>query len=200
MADGLDGLSGGLVLIALGFIAIVAAVSGTMPLLGLVGILACSVAAFLTMNFRLLWKKSALVYLGDAGSTLLGFILAYLLIQSSQGTDPVFAPVFALWFLAIPLMDAVYLLVARPLRKISPFTPGVDHLHHNLMKRGLDVKTTVLLLYAAALTFGVIGLIGFLLETSEGFMFLAFLALFCFYTYVGQVLGRCPSRKSATNA
>ncbi|MEX2130596.1 MAG: hypothetical protein WD772_03850, partial [Pseudohongiellaceae bacterium] len=130
------------------------------------------------------------VYLGDAGSTMLGFILAYILISSSQGETATFAPVFALWFLAIPLMDAVYLVFARPLRNISPFTPGVDHLHHNLMQRGLDVKTTVLLLYAAGLTFGTIGLIGYVMGTEEGFMFLSFLTLFGFYVHVSRVIAR----------
>lgn len=190
MSDGLDGLSGGLVLIALTFLAFVSVMSGNLDLLGFIGVLACSVTAFLMMNFRLLWKKSALVYLGDAGSTMLGFMLAYLLIRNSQGPDPSFAPVFALWFLAIPLMDAVYLLIARPLRKVSPFTPGIDHLHHNLMKRGLDIKTTVLLLYAAAITFGVIGLIGFMIGVQESFMFLSFLVLFGLFVHINRLIAK----------
>ncbi len=184
MADGLDGLSGGLVLIALGFIGITAFTAGNISLLSFVSLLACAVAAFLMMNFRVLWKKSAMVYLGDAGSTMLGFILAWLLIDSSQGNDAVFAPVYALWFLALPLADTVYLFIARSLRGKSPFEPAVDHIHHKLIKRGLDVKTTVLLLYAVALMFGTIGLIGYLMQVQEGFMFLAFLVLFLFYVYV----------------
>ncbi|MEX0902653.1 MAG: hypothetical protein WDZ76_08010 [Pseudohongiellaceae bacterium] len=190
MADGLDGLSGGLVLIALACIAAVAAVAGNFELLALSTILGCSLAAFLTMNFRLLWKKNALVYLGDAGSTMLGFMVAWILISESQGPDASFAPVFALWFLAVPLLDTVYLLIGRPLRKISPFTPGVDHLHHNLIRHGLSVKTTVMLLFATAAAFGTIGLIGYLMQVSETFMFLAFMVLFTLYVHVGQLLGQ----------
>ncbi|MFM1896545.1 MAG: hypothetical protein RLZZ385_1619 [Pseudomonadota bacterium] len=190
MADGLDGLSGGLVLIALTCIGFTSLMAGNLTLLSFVVILSCAVIAFLSMNFRLLWKKRAMIYLGDSGSTMLGFILAWLLIDSTQGPAPVFKPVFALWFIAIPLIDTVFLLASRPLRGLSPFNPGIDHLHHNLIKQGLDTKTTVLLMYAGALTFGVIGLIGFVMQVAEGFMFLAFLALFGFYLYVGQVLGR----------
>ena len=183
-------MSDGLVLIALGFIGLTAAFAGDLALLGLVIIMACSIAAFLTMNFRLLWKKRAMVYLGDAGSTMLGFMVAWLLIDSSQGSDTIFPPVFALWFLAIPLMDTVYLLFTRPLNGRSPFSPGVDHIHHNLIRRGLDIKTTVLLLYAASITFGIIGLIGYVMQVQESFMFLAFLALFGFYVYVSRVLAK----------
>lgn len=190
MADGLDGLSGGLVLIVLGFIGASAAVAGDMVLLGLASILGCAVAAFLTMNFRLLWKKSAMIYLGDAGSTMLGFILAWLLISSSQGSTSTFSPVITLWFMAIPLFDAVYLLIVRPLRKISPFTPGIDHIHHNLIKKGLSIKQTVLLLYTAALTFGAIGFIGLSLRVTETFMFLAFIVLFVLYVHISQVLSQ----------
>jgi UDP-GlcNAc:undecaprenyl-phosphate/decaprenyl-phosphate GlcNAc-1-phosphate transferase len=195
MADGLDGLSGGLVLIALGFISITAFTAGNLDLVSFVALLACAVAAFLMMNFRVLWKKRALVYLGDAGSTMLGFMLAWLLISNSQGIDAVFSPVFALWFLALPLIDTVYLFIARPLRNKSPFAPGVDHIHHNLLRRGLDVRNTVLLLYTAALMFGTIGLIGYLLQVQENFMFLAFLVLFLFYVHISQVLSRPSDQK-----
>ena len=198
MADGLDGLSGGLVLIALGFIGASAVVAGDLELLGLVSILGCAVAAFLTMNFRLLWQKNAMIYLGDAGSTMLGFMLAWLLISNSQGNSPTFSPVITLWFLAIPLFDAVYLVVIRPLRKISPFTPGIDHIHHKLVRKGLNIKQTVLLLYTAAITFGAIGFVGLKLQVTETFMFLAFIALFVFYVHISQILSQ--SRSPEENA
>ncbi len=125
---------------ALGFIGASAVVAGDLELYGLVSILGCAVAAFLTMNFRLL---CAMIYPGDTGSTMLEFMLAWLLISNSQGSSSTFSPVITLRFLAIPLFYAVYLLIFRPLRKISPFIPGIDHIHHKLIRKGLNIKQTV---------------------------------------------------------
>lgn len=181
MADGIDGLSGGLVIVALGFIALMALGGGDLNLANFCVVGICTIMAFLTLNFRRPFKLKALVYLGDAGSTMLGFMLAWLLIDSSQRAEPIFAPVYALWFLAVPLFDTVNLLIKRPLRGISPFTPGTDHLHHNLMQRGLKVEQVVALLLLVALIMGGVGLLSIRLGASQSLMFQLFIALFAIY-------------------
>src|SRR5690606_30064804 len=113
MSDGLDGLSGGMVVIALSFLAVTAASAGDITLLAFIATLVFSLLGFLALNYRHPWKRPALVYLGDAGSTFLGFVVAWLLIEATQGADPVIPPALALWFLAVPLIDTVYLLVSR---------------------------------------------------------------------------------------
>ena len=95
MSDGLDGLSGGLTLIALGCLSIVALSAGHSAMFEFSTILIFSLLAFLALNFRFIRKKSAKIYLGDAGSTLLGFILAWLVIAATQGEAPMIAPVTA---------------------------------------------------------------------------------------------------------
>lgn len=181
MSDGLDGLSGGLVVIALVFLSIAALVAGESAMLNFNQILIVSVLAFLAFNFRMLWKKSALMYLGDAGSTLLGFILAWLIIAATQGTAAFVAPVYTLWFLAIPLMDTVGLMIKRPIRGLSPFTPGRDHLHHRLLNAGFSPQQTVLIMHGAAIVFASIGLGAHLAGVEEGTMFLLFMSLFAIY-------------------
>ncbi|ALO46437.1 undecaprenyl/decaprenyl-phosphate alpha-N-acetylglucosaminyl 1-phosphate transferase [Pseudohongiella spirulinae] len=188
MSDGLDGLSGGLVVIALVMLSIAALSSGQSSILSFSQILIVSLLAFLAFNFRLLWKKSALVYLGDAGSTLLGFILAWLVIAASQGENAFIAPVTALWFLAVPLIDTVSLLIRRPLQGRSPFSPGRDHLHHRLLNAGFNVKQTVLMMHGAAIVFGLIGLAGHFAALPDGMMFTGFLALFAIYMFVSRRL------------
>jgi len=188
MTDGIDGLSGGMVVVALGFIAWMNVTAGDTVTTNFIVITICTILAFLTLNFRRPWKKKALVYLGDAGATMLGFMLAWLLIDSTQGTTPKFAPVYALWFIAVPLFDAVNLLIKRPLRGISPFTPGVDHLHHKLMRRGLSVEQVVALLLCIALVMGGIGLLGIYLGASEAFMFESFIGLFILYFFFSDRL------------
>ncbi|PCI75160.1 MAG: undecaprenyl-phosphate alpha-N-acetylglucosaminyl 1-phosphate transferase [SAR86 cluster bacterium] len=181
MADGIDGLSGGLVIVALGFIALLALNNNNIQLASFVVVMICSISAFLSLNFRRPWNKKALIYLGDAGSTMLGFMLAWLMIESSQGAEAIFAPVYALWFLAVPLFDTINLLIKRPLRGVSPVTPGTDHLHHALLSRGLSVVQVVTLLLAVSVSFGGIALVGRSLGVSESSMFLLFICLFAIY-------------------
>lgn len=181
MADGIDGLSGALTIVALGALAIVAGNAAAFTTAGFIGILICCILAFLSMNFRRPWNRKALVYLGDAGSTLLGFILAWLMIDSTQGQAALFPPVYALWFLAIPLFDTVNLLIKRPMRGKSPFKPGVDHLHHMLIRRGYSVQMVVLMLVGSSVGFAAIGMAGLYYQASESAMFQLFLGLFLIY-------------------
>lgn len=181
MSDGMDGLCGGMVVIALSFLAIMAFQAGDTVLLVFIATLIFSLLGFLALNNRLLWRRPALVYLGDAGSTFLGFVMAWLLIEGSQGARSVMPPVLALWFLAVPLIDTVYLLVTRPLRGQSPFTPGRDHVHHKLLRAGLSVSATVTVLYGVGIALGLGGLIAHRLGASESQLFYAFLGLFVLY-------------------
>jgi len=186
MIDGMDGLSGGLVLICLAFLAVAAGLSGHNPaLLGFCLIAIGCLAAFLVLNFRAPVKKPALIYLGYSGSTMLGFILAWMLIEASQGfNERVIPATVALWFLAIPLMDTVYLFIARPLTGKSPFEPGTDHLHHLLVQHGLGKPHVVLLLYIAGVVFGLAGLLIWSLPGLEVFSLYFFLALFLVYSLI----------------
>ena len=186
MSDGLDGLSGGLVVIALVLLSIAAMGAGQSAMLSFSQILIVSVLAFLTFNFRLIWKRSALVYLGDAGSTLLGFIVAWLVIAASQGSNAFIAPVYALWFLAIPLIDTVSLLIRRPMQGRSPFSPGRDHLHHRLLNAGFSARKTVLIIHGTALAMGGVGLIGHFAGAPESLMFVLFLAVFAIYLQLSK--------------
>lgn len=184
MSDGIDGLSGGFAVITLGMIALATSWPGNVSIFSL--ILICSILAFLVLNFRYPWKKKALVYMGDAGSTTIGFILAWLLIENSQGNTANFAPVHALWFLAVPLMDTVNLLIKRPLQGRSPFHPGHDHLHHKLQRRGLSDAKVVSLLLAISLFLGCLGLLGLIFQVKESIMFTAFMALFALYYFASE--------------
>jgi UDP-GlcNAc:undecaprenyl-phosphate GlcNAc-1-phosphate transferase len=186
MSDGLDGLSGGLSVISLALLSVAALSAGQSALLSFSEILIVSLMAFLAFNFRLIWKKSALVYLGDAGSTMLGFIIAWLMIASTQGNKAFIAPVYALWFLAVPLMDTVSLMIRRPLRGNSPFKPGRDHLHHRLLNMGFDTKQTVLIIHGAALALGGIGLAGHFAGAPESLMFMLFITLFVIYLFASR--------------
>jgi len=193
MSDGVDGLSGGLVIVSLSFIALLSYGNGQLATAIFCTIMICSISAFLSLNFRRPWHKKALVYLGDAGSTMLGFMLAWLLINGTQGVNPTFPPVYALWFLAIPLLDTVNLLVKRPLQGRSPFTPGNDHLHHMLLSRGFSVGQTVLVILSMAVACGGVGLLGMRFGLEEYTMFQLFMVLFSCYFCFSDRIAKNPS-------
>jgi UDP-GlcNAc:undecaprenyl-phosphate/decaprenyl-phosphate GlcNAc-1-phosphate transferase len=193
MSDGVDGLSGALVIVSLSFIALTSSMSGQLLIASFCTIMICSIMAFLSLNFRRPWQKQALIYLGDAGSTMLGFMLTWLLISSTQGITPAFTPVYALWFLAVPLLDTVNLLIKRPLQGRSPFAAGTDHLHHMLLSRGFSVAQTVLLILGIALACGGIGLLGINLGLNDSTMFQLFIVLFGVYFFLSDRIAKSPN-------
>jgi len=187
MIDGMDGLSGGLVMISLLFLALTAMLDGSNPaLLALAMTTSACLLAFLSLNFRAPMKKPALIYLGDSGSTMLGLVLAWLLIESSQ-TKQIMPATIALWFIAIPLMDTVFLFIARPLIGKSPFAPGTDHLHHLLELRGLSRAKVVFLLYAASIALGTVGMILYSMPAIEKYSVYLFLVIFMLYVMLMRI-------------
>lgn len=188
MSDGIDGLSGGMVSIALAFLGIIAWQEGNTTLLSFIAILLSALLAFLALNFRLPWKKTAMVYLGDSGSTFLGFVLAWLFIEATQGESAIMPPVLALWFLAVPLMDTIVLLIKRPLEGKSPFHPGRDHLHHKLLDLGFSNKRVVLSLYVVGVVIGLIGLAIHQEMVFESYAFFIFIGLFVVYMLINSFI------------
>ena len=187
MSDGMDGLSGGMVTIALAFLGIVAWQSGNETLLIFIAVLLSALLAFLALYFRLPWRKPALVYLGDSGSTFLGFVLAWLLIESTQNGTEVIPPVLALWFVAVPLMDTIVLLIKRPLQGKSPFHPGRDHLHHKLQLLGFSNRRVVCSLYITAVVLALSGWGIYTQAVSEALLFFVFLGMFVLYWLVSVI-------------
>jgi UDP-GlcNAc:undecaprenyl-phosphate GlcNAc-1-phosphate transferase len=176
MCDGLDGLSGSLALIALTGLGIADVLWHGGAYSALIGVFAACVGAFLVFNLRTMWRTRAWIFLGDAGSMFLGFALAWLLISSSQGADRVFSPAAALWFLLLPIYDAVSMMLRRLLRRQSPFAADREHLHHIFMLAGFSVSETVTLMCGIAIGGVAIGLIGTWLNVNEFWFAGGFLA------------------------
>ncbi|THB65917.1 MAG: undecaprenyl-phosphate alpha-N-acetylglucosaminyl 1-phosphate transferase [Gammaproteobacteria bacterium] len=181
MTDGADGLSGGLTLITLSSLGILAYINKMDPPLSFIIILSCTVAAFLQLNFRFPWNKRASVFLGDSGSMMLGFIIAWFLISFTQGETQIIRPAIALWIFAVPLLDIFSTMIRRIKRGASPFTPGRDHIHHILIDQGLSVRKSVVAIYTIATACAFIGIVGHIYNLNESLMFLAFALLFVAY-------------------
>ena len=190
MADGLDGLAGGLVLVAFGSLAYLAYDSGSTRDLDVLLLLMACIVGFLIFNARSPWCKKAKVFMGDAGSMFLGFALARFLIDFSQGDQRIMHPVIALWIFAVPLMDTVAVMLRRIMAGHSPFSADRKHLHHLLLSKGLSVGQTVLLIWGLAAVLALIGIVCHSYGISDMAMLVGFLGLFAVYMGVLKHLGR----------
>lgn len=182
MIDGVDGLAAGLLVMALLWLAVLAVQAGNDELLVLM--LAGSLAGYLCFNMRGPLRGRASVFMGDAGSTMLGFVVTWLLLIYSRNEYTEvheFPPVVVLWLLAVPLLDIACLIISRGLRGHSPFRADRDHIHHILQRAGLaDRQVTIVIIMVSYLCGGV-GVAGWLLHWPDWVLAYGFLLLFAAY-------------------
>lgn len=181
MIDGVDGLAGGVSLIALLVFSAFAAADGFLDLT-LLPPLVCAVAGFMLFNLRTPWRSHASVFMGDVGSVLLGFSLAWYAVDLAQARHA-FTPITAIWILAIPLMDTTALMIRRVRKGHSPFSADREHLHHILLRAGFTPGQTVAIVYVLSLLLAAFGVAGWSQGVPEYVMFYSFMALFGLYYY-----------------
>lgn len=184
MLDGLDGLAGGFVWIAVLAFYGVARLTGASLEAELLSILASVLISFLFWNIR--WGRySARVFMGDAGSLFLGFSMAWFAIRLTQpnvlepDSHPFVSPLVSLLILAIPIADTLMVMIRRVLKRSSPFLAAQDHAHHYLMKRGWGVGKTVGFFWLAELIAVVLAFWGGLIQGwSDITLFILFWLVF----------------------
>lgn len=185
MMDGMDGLAGSIALVAFTWFAIVAAQSGLTVQAHVALILCGALAGFLALNLRFPWQAHARIFLGDAGSLMLGFALGWFAIDLSQGGGRTFPPIAALYVLLLPLCDCVSLMVRRVRARKSPFVADRSHIHHYLLARGFSHSETLAILVGIAVVSGAVGYFGWVLKVPESVMFWPF--FFGFWAYHGWI-------------
>lgn len=164
LMDGIDGLAGCLALVSAGAIALLVPSRLPAPLAVIVFLLAAALYPFLLSNLGFLGKK-AKVFLGDAGSVVLGYVIAWTLIALSQDDPRRISPGLVLWCVALPVMDTLAVMYRRMKRGESPFTPDRTHIHHLLMNAGLGARPTLICLVAFA---AVLPCVGFVIHSRVG--------------------------------
>lgn len=189
MLDGMDGLVTSLVIIPSTFIAFLNIFYTNQGLLFLPTII---LLTFLLFNLGLFGKKWKM-FLGDSGSMWIGFLVGWFLVCFSQNeTSFRFQPVAALWFILIPLVDALSTFFNRIWQKKSIFEGDRGHLHHILLDSGM-AKWKVLLIFisisSAACT---VGFLCIVFEVEEYLQFYGFLTTWLFY----HLIFKSPQRIS----
>jgi UDP-GlcNAc:undecaprenyl-phosphate GlcNAc-1-phosphate transferase len=184
MSDGLDGLAGTLSLVpVLGFIFATIFLGDGKDLV-ILWCFAASISAFLLFNVTVPGKRRALIFLGDSGSMFLGMALAWFAIRLSQGEDAAISPAATLWFLTLPIFDAVCMASRRILRKRPPFSADKEHLHHVFLLAGFTVTETVLTMAGLAAVGVAVGIAGSYYGVSDLLLAGSFLFLGLMYFWV----------------
>lgn len=180
--DGLDGLAAGVSAIMSVSLVFISIRVGEYPIAILGIALMGSCFGFLPFNFN-----PAKIFMGDTGSTFLGFMLATLSIQGVFKSYAVISFAVPLIMLGLPLFDASFAMIRRIAHGQNPMTADRGHLHHRLVDMGFSQKQTVFILYAIS---GVLGITAVLLAES-GFL-RALLLLICvlILLLIGSMMGK----------
>src|SRR5215470_5286163 len=155
LLDNMDGLAGGISLIACAFLAITFLVNGQTVEAALPLILAGAIAGFLRFNF-----DPASIFMGDCGSMFLGFALSGIALLSDFGRARNLVSVLAtpVLILTIPIFDTMVVTVTRKLSGRPVSQGGRDHTSHRLVALGMSERRATLLLYTLAALSGALAL------------------------------------------
>lgn len=181
MKDGADGLAGGVTLVMLFWLSVIATTADDPSALALPVLLGSSVLGFLAFNFPHRWRAKASVFMGDSGSTMLGFALAWFAIELAfeQGTGV--PPVSIAWILALPVFDTILLMLRRVAKGQSPMAGDREHLHHIFQRAGFPARATVYILAGISFAMGAIGVGGWWLGVPEWTLWPPLLAVFALH-------------------
>lgn len=181
--DNMDGLSAGIAVIVSSILFTAAFISGQVFVGGLALVFIGTLLGFLLFNF-----PPARIFMGDAGSLVVGFFTALLTLRTTYYHQaqagplyPVFMPLIVM---AVPLYDFISVTWLRVRQGKSPFVGDTQHFSHRLKNRGLTDTQTALTLYLATLCTGIgatflyqVNLIGAISIFAQMFMILAIIAV-----------------------
>lgn len=191
MIDGLDGLAGGAAAATLFWLAMVAWVLSDSLALAYLLLLLFAIFGFLLFNMRHPWRQRAAVFMGDAGSLMLGAAIAFFIVHFASSTAPTAgthaAPIvplpYLLWLVAIPAFDTLILMTRRLISRQNPLVGDRRHLHHLLLDAGLSPAVATALLVAGCGLTGSIGVIGWFIGIPAPLMLLGLVIPFSLHLY-----------------
>ena len=181
MADGSDGYLAGQVMAALGLFAGLAFYAGNIGLAAQCALFAAAVLGFWFWNMRFPWQSRAKVFLGDAGSTLLGFAVVWFALQLTQNQEHPVTPVLAPWMIALPVLDCVVLMLDRIRQGRSPFSADRNHMHHLLLDAGFSPTYIAIAMMLLSVLIGCIAAIAVKFGATRTWVVIAYLGLIGLY-------------------
>jgi UDP-GlcNAc:undecaprenyl-phosphate GlcNAc-1-phosphate transferase len=141
LSDGLDGLAGGISMLSFVCIGFLAYKNGNAIIAIMSVAIAGAILGFLRYN-----THPATIFMGDAGSQLLGFLSVTFALTLTQSNTP-YGPALPLLLIGFPILDTLTVMLTRIARGISPFKADKQHFHHRLMRLGLYHSEAVFGIY-----------------------------------------------------
>ena len=165
LIDGLDGLSGGISSIYYLTIGIIATMQGKHGLdFVLAFVMLGSTLGFLVHNFN-----PAKIFAGDSGSNFMGFIIAVIALLGFKNVTMT-SLIVPLFVLAIPILDTLFAIIRRTLKGESISKGDSYHIHHQLLRKNLSVRQTVLIIYLVDILFASASIIYILKDKYLGYI------------------------------
>ena len=154
LLDGLDGLAAGIGLFATVTLLVNAIMSGNEFAIIVNAALAGGILAFLFFNFN-----PASIFLGDAGSMFIGFMVATMSLLSRNKAETALALAIPFIAIGLPVFDTAVAIIRRWSRRVPLSSADKKHVHHILLSMGLSQRKVVLILYGICLILGAISLL-----------------------------------------
>jgi len=164
----LDGLAAGVALISSVTIFIIAVLNNRLDAAVLTAILSGAILGFLPYNFN-----PAIIFMGDTGAQLLGFLLAAISIEGTIKSAAAFAIAVPILALGIPIYDTLFAVIRRKMNGKPIMQADKGHLHHRLMDMGLSQRQTVLIMYLISAILGSIAIIAMQISNQRAYFILA---------------------------
>jgi len=181
MADGSDGYLAGQVIAALGLFSGLALYAGNTGLAMQCALFTTAVLGFWFWNMRFPWQPRAKVFLGDAGSTFLGFAVVWFALQLTQNAQHPVTPVLAPWMIALPVLDCVVLMLDRMRQGRSPFSADRNHMHHLLLDAGFTPTKIAIGMMVLSILIGCLAAIAVKYGATRTWLVIAYLGLIGLY-------------------
>lgn len=177
MIDGLDGLAGGVSAIASLAFAILAFETGALQVFFVCVALLGAVIGFLAHN-----SYPARIFMGDAGSNLLGFTLGMLAVRLLD-VSPAISPAAILIILSVPVFDTLYVMTGRLINGRPVMSADRAHLHHRLLGIGLGHRASVLAVFGWSYLMAAVAVLYYNASDHSLFLFLL-IATATFYLFI----------------
>ena len=172
LIDGLDGLACGVSTISSLTMLVISLAVADGPVAVIMAALAGGCIGFLPYNLN-----PAKIFMGDTGSTFLGFILAVMSIQGLFKFYTIISFAVPFLMLGLPIFDTCFAILRRVSHGQSPMSPDRGHIHHRLIDMGFNQKQAVAVLYIIS---AILGLSAVVLTTSGPVKAMLLLMALCF--------------------
>ncbi|PTP73941.1 UDP-N-acetylglucosamine--undecaprenyl-phosphate N-acetylglucosaminephosphotransferase [Vibrio cyclitrophicus] len=184
MVDGIDGLLGGLSMVVFASLGVVFFAHGLDFSAFFMAVMVVILLPFVLFNLGYFGKLRK-VFMGDAGSMMIGFLVIWILIQGTQpeGSQYMIRPVTALWLIAVPLIDMMAIMIRRIRKGHSPFKPDREHFHHIMQRIGFTPRESLVVICSMQVVYSTLGLLGEYFQVPEFIMFYTILCCFFLHTY-----------------